>query len=239
MINHCFIVTSAINTRFGIYSATQRLTQTLSTIESIKQRVPSAKIVLVEMAGIPLTSEQTAVLIDSSDVLLDYTDELAVQARYSSTDNWDIVKNGTEIMVFGSALKLLRESEDFAQIDRIHKVSGRYCLNNLFDPSTYEQTQVLPKIVVAARRKSQFSSQLTGQREQYMSRLWSWPVELLDEVIEFYDTALVEFDTTISKNQYIDIEHLLCKLLPPADIHELQHIGVEGTIGPNGTAVKD
>lgn len=239
MINHCFIVTSAVNTRFGIYSAAQRLQQTIGTIESIRQRIPSAKIVVVEMSGVPLTDEQVSRLTDSADILLDYTDEPEVQRRYSSTDNWDIVKNGTEIMVFGAAIKLLHSDGEFDSIDRIHKVSGRYCLNDQFDPASYEQPAVLPKIVVSARRKSQFSAELTAQREQYMSRLWSWPSALVNEIIEFYDAALIEFEQVVGQNLYIDIEHLLCKLLPADSIYEFQHIGVEGTIGPNGAPVKD
>ena len=239
MLKHCFIITSAINTRFGVYTPDQRLLQTVITIRSIKQKVPDAKIVLVEMAGIPLSEQQVKNLTAETDILLDFTDEENVKSMYISTDNWDIVKNGTEIMIFGAALKLLKEDGELEGIDRIHKISGRYVINDMFDPLTYEQSGVTDKIVLAKKRPSQFPRQMTEQRAQYMSRLWSWPTALLGDVIKFYDDALNDFTSTIGSNQYIDIEHLLCKLLPAKHIHELDNIGIEGLIGPNGQSVKD
>jgi hypothetical protein len=238
-MKHCFIITSAINTRFGVYTPHDRLLQTVITIRSIKQKVPSAKIVLVEMAGIPLTDQQTKTLTHEVDVLLDFTDEDSVKSMYNSTDNWDIVKNGTEIMIFGAALKLLHGDDEFKGIDRIHKISGRYVINDMFDPLTYDQTDVADKIVLAAKRPSQFQRHITEQRAQYMSRLWSWPTAMLEDIIKFYEDALADFTYTVGIGQYIDIEHLLCKLLPANHIHELQNIGIEGMIGPNGQAVKD
>jgi hypothetical protein len=239
MLKHCFIITSAINTRFGVYSPADRLLQTVITIRSIKQKVPNAKIVLVEMAGIPLTEQQTKNLTAETDVLLDFTDEESVKSMYTSTDNWDIVKNGTEIMVFGTALRMLHEDGELEVFDRIHKVSGRYVINDMFDPFTYEQSAVVDKIVFSKRRKSQFPYNMVMQTEQFMSRLWSWPASKTEEIITFYGDALNLFTTTIAVGQYIDIEHLLFKLLHKKEIHELDNIGIEGMIGPNGQAVKD
>jgi hypothetical protein len=239
MLKHCFIITSAINTRFGVYTPADRLLQTVITIRSIKQKVPTAKIVLVEMAGIPLTEQQTKTLTHEVDVLLDFTDEESVKSMYNSTDNWDVVKNGTEIMVFGAALKMLQDDNEFEGVDRIHKISGRYVINDMFDHLTYEQSAVVDKIVLSAKRPSQFPRHMVGQRAQYMSRLWSWPTAMLDDIIKFYGDALEDFSNTVGMGQYIDIEHLLCKLLPEKHIHELQNIGIEGMIGPNGQSVKD
>ena len=239
MLKHCFIITSAINTRFGVYLPPDRLLQTVITIRSIRQKVPNAKIVLVEMAGVSLTEQQSKTLTAEVDLLLDFTDEESVKSMYTSTDNWDVVKNGTEIMVFGAALKMLRDDNELAGIDRVHKISGRYVINDMFDPLTYEQSGVVGKIVLAKKRPSQFPRHITGQRAQYMSRLWSWPTAMNDDIIQFYGDALTDFSTTVGMGQYIDIEHLLCKLLPAQHIHELQNIGIEGLIGPNGQTVKD
>ena len=238
-MKHCFIITSAINTRFGVYNADERLLQTIVTIRSIKQKVPDAKIVLVEMAALPLTEQQSKNLTAETDLLLDFTDEEDVKNLYNSTDSWDIVKNCTEIMVFGAALKMMREDNDFEDIDRIHKISGRYVINDSFDPALYAKEEVVNKIVVSEKRASQFPLHVTDQRTQYMSRLWSWPAQLCGEIIKFYDSALEDFTATIGRGQYIDIEHLLCKLLPQEHILEVKQIGIEGMIGPNGQAVRD
>ena len=238
-MKHCFIITSAINTRFGVYTPDQRLLQTVVTIRSIKQKVPNAKIVLVEMAGIALTEQQTKNLTAETDVLLDFTDEKSVIEMYNSTDNWDIVKNGTEIMIFGAALKLLREDGELEGIDRVHKISGRYVINDNFDPFVYEKPEIANKIVFAKRRKSQFPYKLVMQEEQFMSRLWSWPGVITDDIVTFYDDALQLFTTSIAVGNYIDIEHLLFRFLSKKAIHEMDQIGIEGAIGPNGQAVKD
>ena len=43
----------------------------------------------------------------------------------------------------------------------------------------------------------------------------------------------------LSEGKYIDIEHLLYQYLPESLVQEIQPIGVEGKLGPNGTLVKD
>lgn len=239
-MKHCFIVTSAINTKFGVFSSEERLQQTITTLDSIKAHIPAAKIVVVEMAGISLSAEQEQVLVEHCDILLDFTEEESVKTIYNSTDtNWDVVKNGTEIMIFGSALKLLMQDGEFDGIDRIHKISGRYRMNSMFDPLIYEQENIASKIVLSKKRLSQFPIHLTSQREQYMSRLWSWPSSLLPSIVKFYDDAYADFTLTIRDKKYIDIEHLLCKWLPSNHIHELAVIGIEGSVGPIGKLVKD
>ena len=35
-IKHCFVVTSAVNSKFGVYSPAARLQQTLTTLSTIK-----------------------------------------------------------------------------------------------------------------------------------------------------------------------------------------------------------
>ena len=52
-VRHAFIVTSAINSKFGVFTPDQRLEQTLGTITSIKNKIPSAKVVVMECCGTP------------------------------------------------------------------------------------------------------------------------------------------------------------------------------------------
>lgn len=238
-MKHCFIVTSAVNSRFGVYTPEERLSQTVDTVSSIRNRVPGAKIVVMEVTGVPLTELQAELLAKVSDVFLDFTDEPDVQELYTSTDNWDVVKNGTEIMCFGRALKLLAEDGEFNGIDRVHKMSGRYTLNDSFDLTLYEQPDVADKVVIGQKFKSQFPVELTDQPWQYMARLWSWPSALLDEVIDVYDRSWEDFTSRVTSSRYTDIEHVLAKFLNPAHVHEVEQIGVEGAIAPNGTAIRN
>lgn len=238
-MKHCFIVTSAVNSRFGVYSPEDRLLQTVITIRSIKQKVPDAKIVLMEVTGVPPTEQQVETLSSEADVFLDFTDEEDVKQLYTSTDNWDVVKNGTEIMCFGRALKLLKEDGEFEGIDRIHKMSGRYVLNDSFDPFLYDQEKIANKIVIGLKHQSQFPVEVTTQSWQYMARLWSWPIDLLDEVIDVYDQSWLHFVERVSNRGYTDIEHVLAKFLNQEHVHEVKELGVEGCIAPNGQAIRN
>jgi hypothetical protein len=239
-IKHAFIVTSAINSKFGVYTPAERLEQTIDTIRSIRTRIPDAKIVVMECCGTPPTEEQEAQLTAACDVFIDYSRNADVQDMYDN-DNWDVVKNGTEIMVFGRVLTDLQNRNWFAEnaIDRVHKMSGRYVLNDLFDPDTYDQLELADRIIIGPKHKSQFPIEITTVPLQYMARLWSWPTDRLDEVISVYEDSFLFFAERLTNGGYVDIEHVLYKFLNPDHVHEIQNLGVEGSIAPTGQAIKN
>ncbi|CAB4129120.1 hypothetical protein UFOVP112_218 [uncultured Caudovirales phage] len=237
-VKHAFIVTSAINSKFGVFTPEQRLEQTISTIKSIREKLPTAVIVVMECCGTPVTKEQAQALKDNSDYFFDYSNDLDVQALYNN-DNWDVVKNGTEIMVFGRLLNTLHTDGTLKGVDRIHKMSGRYILNDMFDPETYEQTEVKSKFVIGPKYQSQFPIEVTQVPLQYMARLWSWPADKMTDAIQVYEDSLVFFAERLAAGGYVDIEHVLYKFLPPAQVHEIQNLGVEGCIAPNGQPIKN
>jgi hypothetical protein len=234
-MQNLFIITSAVNTRFGAFPKEVRLSQTLATIGSIQARAPDSKIVIFESSGVPLDEETLKVLQDNSHYVLNFSTESYVQEIYNATDSWDIVKNLCELTCFHNGLKVLREHDLFTGVDRIFKLSGRYYLNENFDTSIYDPK----KIVSTLKYNSQFPLDVVGVPFQRMSRLWSWPLTLNERVIMFYETAVKEMKKKLSEGKYIDIEHLLYQYLPESLVQEIQPIGVEGKLGPNGTLVKD
>lgn len=238
MKQHAFIVTSAMNTKFGVFSPDQRLAQTIDTIDSITSRVPEASIILLEMAGEPLTDEQKETLDPCIDLLLDFTENPVVKSIYESP-NWDVVKNSTELMCFGSALRQLKKSQALDGFDRVFKMSGRYILNDNFDINYYEQVALSNKICIKKRMPSQFPFEVTQVAEQYMSRLWSFPTTRLDAIIEVYDNMLKFMSERVNAGGYVDIEHCLFKFLPQTEIIELDSTGLSGLLGPNGRQIID
>ena len=237
-IKHSFIVTSAINSKFGVFDPANRLRQTIDTIASIKNKIPSAKIIVMECCGEPIKEDQINLLSSNADMFIDYSHDPDVQALYEN-DNWDVVKNGTEIMCFGRVLNKLKETDVFSDIDRIHKMSGRYVLNDMFDLETYKDSTNLDKIIIGPKHQSQFPIEVTTVPLQYMARLWSWPTSRLDEVITVYEDSFVFFAERLAAGGYVDIEHVLYKFLNPVNVQEIQNIGVEGCIAPNGQAIKN
>lgn len=236
MIKHCFIVTSAVNSKFGIYSPEERLAQTVITLQNIRFRVPDAKIIVMECAGTALTQAQSDTLENNCDLLLDFSRDPDVLSIYQS-DNWDVVKNSTEIMCFGRALRICQDDGDFEGVDRIHKMSGRYILNDDFDLAVYERFK--DRIIIGPKHQSQFPYQVTGIELQYMARLWSWPSDQTERVVQVYQDSLTYIGERVSQGGYADIEHVLYKFLPRELVQELPVLGVEGFIAPNGVPIKN
>jgi hypothetical protein len=238
-MKHTFLLSSAIKTKFGVYNEQQRLEQTIASIDSIKSRIPDAQIIIVECSGAGIEHEHLLTLSDMATFVVNMTKEPNVVALYNSTDNWDIVKNGTELMCFLKAIGVCYDRGIFDGQDRIHKMSGRYVLNDDFKPEFYELPEVIEKIVIGKKCPSQFDFSLTQQQFQYMSRLWSWPVSRTPEVLGVYKAGIQCFADRIEAKGYIDIEHVLCKFLNPNNLIECESLGIEGNISPNGKPVKD
>jgi len=233
-------MTSAINTKFGIFTGQQRFTQTENTIKSIRSRVPNSEIIFLEMSGLPLESEQKTQITNLVDLIIDYTGNSHVQDLYNSTDNWDVVKNVNEVTCFGQALRTLTADNRFENSKRIFKISGRYTLNDYFDIDLYHNPAIFDKFVLAKMRTSQFNTSITGGIvHQFMSRLWSWPQGRTVEVISVYDNMLNLMFDRLRKGGYIDIEHGLFRLLDHDHVHQVDLIGIQGNIGPNGVKVSD
>jgi len=237
MIKHCFVVTSAVNSKFGVYSPAARLQQTVATLDCIKEHAPNSKIIVMECTGTPLTDAQSELLEERSDLLIDYSTDADVQAIYSSTDNWDIVKNSTEIMCFGKTLRLCLDDGDFDGCDRVHKMSGRYLLNDKFNLQVYENNP--DRIIIGRKYKSQFPFEVTGIELQYMARLWSWPANQTERIIKVYEDSLNYMAERVANNGYADIEHVLYKFLPEDLVTEIDEVGVEGSIAPTGQEIKN
>ena len=232
-------MTSAVNSKFGVYSPAARLQQTLTTITSIKSYIPDAKIIVMECTGTPLTDSQSDLLEECSDLLIDFSDDAEVQAIYNSTDNWDIVKNSTEILCFGKTLRLCLEDGDFDGCDRIHKMSGRYVLNSQFAPTMPLYEQHADRIIIGEKYKSQFPPGVTGIDLQYMARLWSWPADITERIIKVYEDSLWYMADRVKQGGYADIEHVLYKFLPADLVTEIPVLGVEGSIAPNGQPIQN
>ena len=232
-------MTSAVNSKFGVYSPAARLQQTLTTITSIKSYIPDAKIIVMECTGTPLTDSQSDLLEERSDLLIDFSDDAEVQAIYNSTDNWDVVKNSTEILCFGKTLRLCLEDGDFDGCDRIHKMSGRYVLNSQFYPTIPLYEQHTDRIIIGEKYKSQFPPGVTGIDLQYMARLWTWPADITERIIKVYEDSLWYMADRVKQGGYADIEHVLYKFLPADLVTEIPVLGVEGSIAPNGQPIQN
>lgn len=234
-----FIVSSAICTKFGVFDTQTRLQQTLNTIKSIKDVCNDAHIVVMECSGEVPPDAIISELDNNCDTLISLSQWEEVHELYDSTDNWDIVKNATEMLCFHKVLEIIKEN-NISPSGRIFKISGRYTITDEFDLSLYDQSCILDKIVIKKSSPSQFDDAVTGGiKDQYMSRLWSFPSSELDNISEVFENMLWYMSECLVTGGYVDIEHCLYKFLDHNKVVELEKIGVSGLLGPNGNLVND
>jgi hypothetical protein len=232
-----FLISSALNTKHGVYDTTTRLNQTIDTLKSIRERFSDAIIVISESSGErSIDQEQIDKLTEHADYIINYHSDSQVKTIYQ-IPNHDIVKSYTEMLCMLKTLDYIMKIDliNTEKIDRAFKLSGRYKLNDNFSIDNFSND----KFVFAKRRPSQFPIQVTnGLTEQFMSRLWSWPGDKTLYVFEKYKFMLEDFVSNLGKNFYVDVEHCLCKHFSE-NVLELDKIGVEGWLGPNGISVLD
>lgn len=236
-IKHLFLVSSAIETKFGYFSAYGRLRQVLFTCKSILKYVPEAKIVIIESSSTALSEDQLKQLKEVTHYVANFSGNENLKKLHDDNVNWDFVKSASEISCFNRALSLVEESGLLDDIDRIHKISGRYQLNSNFNPYIYEVEK--NKIIVAQKKPSQYKDNWCDIQFQYMSRLWSWPNKYHGYIKEFYQTAINEIVERAKEQKFADIEHLMYKHLDPKKILEVQKIGIEGLIAGNAIKIDD
>jgi len=141
----CFIITSVINTNNNIgwsytpnrstYTPNERFRDTLKSIQTIREKVPNSKIVLLE--GRPIDLEMEREIIRLTDIYINFKDDPWVLEAIDST------KKG-----LGELRKLIKGVEELQRrgvlkdVKRVFKLSGRYWLNNEFNLDKYSLEQM-------------------------------------------------------------------------------------------------
>lgn len=233
-----FVLSSAMNTRFGIFKANDRFEQTLQTCESIQKHAPGSKIVILESGAVSPTEEQVEKLLKYDVTLVDYTEHPDV-IKLSKLESHDVVKNCVETLVFADFYSRLFKSKHQG-LKRIFKMSARYVLNGQFDHK-YHMNQA-DKIAIKGPYVSHFPANLTGgAKQQFMARLYSFDAELLPYMMCVYENSLLDMIDKLNNKGYIDIEHCLFKYIKGhlVTFAPDNAIGVEGIIAPTGAKVME
>lgn len=127
---------SYINTR-SIYSHEERYEQTKQTIQSIKEKIPGAKIIMVECSDL---SDEIEYLRNNTDYFLNLYDDPekkeCIQSRSKSL--------GEGTMTF-SALEFIIQNN--IEYDNLIKISGRYWLSEKFNYDNFNNTDIVVKYI--------------------------------------------------------------------------------------------
>lgn len=224
-MKHLFILSSAVNAKFGEFDSNQRLLQTYRTLKSIYDKIPDARVAVIDSSGIALDQDTINGIHNVTHCLIDMSKNASVRKIHDSTTNPDIIKTVSEILCFSLGFQMLEDNGQLEGVDRIHKVSARYTLNTNFSTSLYDIFS--DKIIVTDKQETTLDSKVNIPY-RYIPHVWSWPIELHSDVKSFYTEAMLELRKRIPEGRYADMGHLMYKLLPGDHIQEVPIIGIEG-----------
>lgn len=124
---------SYINTR-SIFSSRERFEQTKNTIQTIREKIPNSKIMIVECSE--LSDEEYDYFKNNCDYFLNLiNNQNAVDKIYSKSKS---LGEGT-MTIF--AIDFIKENN--IEFDNFFKISGRYWLSNNFYYTNFENNDVI------------------------------------------------------------------------------------------------
>jgi hypothetical protein len=240
------LLTSAVYTNYGIYKPAERIQQTLDTAKSAKKYIPGAVIILVDNSKVDVqndTSAEFEELIDLVDYYIDNSDDSDIKYFHANVQNYDIGKNAMEAMGMMKALTYISGDEDMKKIiadaDRIFKLSGRYQVTDKFDITKFDNAETKDKYVFKRAQPSWINPTDTGVTTLLQTRLWSFTPSLFLTTIELYKNIIETMVRLFNENKYIDNEHAMAKFIPKDKLIELETVGLQGNIAPNGMMIID
>jgi hypothetical protein len=240
------LLTSAVYTNYGIYDPKQRIQQTLDTAKSAKQYIPGAVIVLIDNSKIDVqndTSAEFEELIDLVDYYIDNSDDADIRYFHTNVANYDIGKNAMEAMGLLKALSYINGDADMLkelnEATRIFKLSGRYQVTDKFDITAFDNANTKGKYVFKKAQPSWIDPADTGVTTLLQTRLWSFTPDLLADTIQMYQEIIKTMLGLFNQQKYIDNEHAMSKFIPKEKLVELDTVGLQGNIAPNGMMIID
>jgi len=210
-----FVITSVINTGTNAWSYTsvrsvfsmqQRFEQTLKTIETIRDYLPNAIVLVSECSEIP--SEMTVALTKTSDIFINCITIPEIQSACIQSNK----KGYGELLQTRQALQALKERN--VQFNRFFKISGRYWLTPHFRSEAFSQTEY------------SFNAMLPNAT-CHPTVLYSVPQNLIHHFTGIIDTC-----NEIYKHQIIGYETLLPPMCNPKI--SINGVGVAGYVAVDG-----
>jgi hypothetical protein len=246
MSKQIVLITSAVYTNYGIYDAKQRIQQTLDTVKSAKKYIPDCTIILIDNSTVAVQADDSVELnelIDQVDYYIDNSDDLDIQHFHNNITNYDIGKNSMECVGMHKALTYMSSNPEIMEViansSRIFKLSGRYQLTDKFDITKFDNDVTADKYVFKRAQASWINSADTGVTTMLQTRLWSFTPSLFADTIQLFQNILQNMFATFNQGKYIDVEHSMAKFVPSAKLVELDTVGLQGNIAPNGMMIID
>jgi hypothetical protein len=246
MSKHTVLITSAIHTNYGIYNVEQRIQQTLATAQSARKYIPNATIILIDNSKVDVQNDESAEfeeLLDAVDYYIDNSEDPDIQHFHNNVQNYDIGKNSMECIGMLKALTYISTDSELMSVieqsSRIFKLSGRYVVTDKFDITAFDNDATKDKYVFKQAQPSWIPPTDTGVEKLLQTRLYSFTPSLLADTIEMFKQIINNMFAVFNQQKYIDVEHSMAKFIPADKLVELETVGLQGNIAPNGMMIID
>lgn len=218
-----FIVTSALQANIGVVDAVERLKQTITTLENLKEKVPDAMVLLVD--GSPHNiDEGIKKTISEYCQTIWFNTHPDVYAMASSGR-----KSEAEIIMMFNTLLQIKQNKSIHEIKRIFKYSARTILEDDFDINEYDNLfgkYVFKKSIpswMSPERKINITDHL------YITRMFSFCPSLLDNYLQTLQPILNNVIT-----HGIDTEHSHYLCLDKRYVMEFDRVKCAGIVAGSG-----
>lgn len=246
MKKNTVLITSAVYSNYGIYTAQQRIEQTLETAKSAKKYIPNASLILIDNSKVDVANEDGAEwneLLDLCDYYIDNSEDEDIQYYHENVTNYDVGKNSMECLGMFKALTYMMGDQEMMELltssSRIYKLSGRYQVTDKFNVDAFDNKDTEGKYVFKQAQPSWINPEHTGVNTLLQTRLYSFPPSLLMNTLQLFQQILKNMFELYQKQQYIDVEHSMSKFIPKDKLVEIETVGLQGNIAPNGMMVID
>jgi len=248
MSKYTVLITSAVYSNYGIYTPQQRIQQTLDTAKSARKYIPDATLILVDNSKVDVQNDDSPEfneLIDIVDYYIDNSNDTDIKHFHASVTNYDIGKNSMECLGLYKALSHIVQDTELKNIvessRQVFKLSGRYVVTDKFDLSKFDNADTKGKFVFKKRQPSWIPEADTGVDHLLQTRLWSFPTEDngVVDVLNIFQSIINNMFNTFNTGKYIDVEHSMAKFIPKDKLVELDTVGLQGNIAPNGMMIID
>ena len=239
-----FIVSSALVTSYGLLPTSDRVQQTMNTLQSIRKWAPEADIVVLELSRERIPDEYEQMFLQAgAKMVMHFFGHQAVQRNYQVCSPerdpaGSSIKNLNEITAMHAFLQWCIEQNYLAPYRRVFKISGRYSLCAPFQQEVYQDEQFQGRCAFLRLNHSYLDVATSGSfKYMYMTRLWSFDPVLLPKLETWFEVMLDLLVKRYEAGGYTDIEHLLAVVIPRKYCIYLDKVGVEGLIGLHGQRV--
>ena len=244
-----FLVGSAINhfkeDDLSAFKAEERFQQTLDTIQSIKDKVPDAYILIYEGSETTIKQEYKDKFIEQSDLFIECGDDSYMKSLYENLHRdpgkFRFVKSMLECRCLQIVLNHMMEHNTFNDATRVFKLSGRYKLNEYFDIDDYKTRFLMNKYVMKYYDYGErfedienIYSLLYGCKGSIVTGLWSFDRFLFNDIFNVLNRSFEYMERAIQLTAGIDIEHSFYHFIDRDKILNVPVLGLDLIKGMDG-----